>query len=72
MTLAELTPGQSGRIASVTGEPALVQRLYELGLCDGDEVEVLAVAPLGDPIGVRGGGPRLSLRKSDAHGVILE
>ncbi|MBX7105044.1 MAG: ferrous iron transport protein A [Gemmataceae bacterium] len=72
MTLAELTPGRRGRIASVTGEPALVQRLYELGLCDGDEVEVLAVAPLGDPIEVRCGGSRLSLRKSDAHGVILE
>ena len=27
-----------------------MQRLYELGLLEGDEVEVVRFAPLGDPI----------------------
>lgn len=71
MTLAELRPGGQGRIASLAGEPALVQRLYELGLFEGSDVEVLAVAPLGDPIEIRCGSSRLSLRKADAAGVTL-
>ena len=71
MTLDTLLPGASGRIGAVNGEPALVQRLYELGLLEGEMVEVLAIAPLGDPLEIRCGGARLSLRKSEAAGVSL-
>jgi ferrous iron transport protein A len=46
-----------------------VQRLYEFGLFEGEEIEVLALAPLGDPIEIRLGNTRLSLRKSEAAGV---
>ena len=65
-TLDRLTPGQRGRIVALSGEPALVQRLMEMGLLEGDEVELLAVAPLGDPLEVRLGDYRLSLRRADA------
>jgi ferrous iron transport protein A len=67
--LHELIPGQSGEIVTVTGEPAVVQRLYELGLIEGETVEFLAAAPLGDPIEIRVGNTRLSLRNHDAAGV---
>lgn len=67
--LNELAPGQSARVATISGEPALVQRLYEMGLLEGDTVEFVASAPLGDPIEVRVGNTRFSLRKSDAAGV---
>ncbi len=53
------------------GDPALVQRLYEMGLLEGDTVEVIGVAPLGDPIEVRIGGTRLSLRRREAAAVTL-
>jgi ferrous iron transport protein A len=68
-TLDQVAPGQTARVVALGGEPALVQRLYELGLCEGDDVEVLAVAPLGDPLEVRCGASRLSLRKAEAARV---
>ena len=68
-TLADLAPGQAGEIVAVAGAPALVQRLYEFGLLEGETVEVVALAPLGDPIELRIGNSRLSLRRADAAGI---
>jgi ferrous iron transport protein A len=68
-TLDQITPGCTVRVVGLTGAPALVQRLYELGLIDGETVEVLAVAPLGDPVEIRCGASRLSLRKVEAADV---
>lgn len=68
-SLSELRPGKRARVLVVTGEPDLVQRLYEFGLFEGEEFEVLALAPLGDPIEIRLGNTRLSLRKSEAAGI---
>ncbi|MBP3960916.1 ferrous iron transport protein A [Gemmata sp. G18] len=68
-TLADLAPGQRAEVLSVTGPPALVQRLYEFGLLEGEPVEVLARAPLGDPLEIGIGNSRLSLRKSEAAGI---
>lgn len=70
-TLADLAPGQAGEIVSVSGAPALVQRLYEFGLLEGETVEVVALAPLGDPIELRLGNSRLSLRRTDAAGILV-
>jgi ferrous iron transport protein A len=69
--LSELCPGDRAVVEVVDGDPGLVQRLYEFGLLEGEEVEVLALAPLGDPIEIRLGSTRLSLRKSEAAGVIV-
>jgi len=69
--LSELEPGQHARIESIAGEPALVQRLYEFGLLEGEEIEMVAVAPLGDPVEVRIGNTRLSLRVREAAGVTV-
>lgn len=69
MTLDELRPGESGLVTHVAGEPALLQRLLELGLMEGETVEILARAPLGDPIEIRCGESRLSLRRREAAGV---
>jgi ferrous iron transport protein A len=70
-TLADLRPGQSAAVVSLAGDPALVQRLYELGLFEGEPVEVLALAPLGDPVEIRVGNSRLSLRKAEAANVTV-
>jgi Fe2+ transport system protein FeoA len=42
-----------------------------MGLLPGEEVEVLGVAPLGDPMAIRVGGTRLALRRRDAARVAL-
>lgn len=71
-TLDQLRPGQGGRILAVEGADGLVQRLMEMGLLEGEWVEVVGIAPLGDPIDVRLGDYRLSLRLSEARRVQLE
>jgi ferrous iron transport protein A len=68
-SLDQLTVGQRGRVADVVGQDALVQRLMEMGLLDGVEIEVLGFAPLGDPMEIRLGDYRLSLRRNEAARV---
>ncbi len=71
MTLSSLKPGDKARVETLAGDPALVQRLYEFGLLEGEEVELLAVAPLGDPVEIRIGNTRLSLRVREAACVTV-
>jgi ferrous iron transport protein A len=68
-SLDQVRPGQRATILSLAGEPGLVQRLYEFGLLEGEEIEVLALAPLGDPIEIRLGNSRLTLRRAEAAGI---
>jgi ferrous iron transport protein A len=71
VTAAELKPGQSAEVVSVTAVPALAQRLAEFGLFAGELLEFIAAAPLGDPLEFRLGETRVSLRKSEAASVAV-
>jgi ferrous iron transport protein A len=68
-SLDQLRVGQRGRVEAVAGDDALVQRLLEMGLTEGEEVEVLGFAPLGDPMEILLRNYRLSLRRSEAARV---
>ena len=68
-SLDEFRPGQRVRVVAVAGTDALVQRLLEMGLLEGEEVEIVGYAPLGDPVQIRLGDYRLSLRRSEAARV---
>lgn len=70
--LSSLKPGQKGRIAFVSGDPAIRKRLMEMGLTSNTYFEVIRVAPLGDPIEISVRGYFLSLRKSEAEGIEVE
>ena len=70
--LSSLRPGDRAEVVAITGEPALVQRLSEFGLFEGETVEFLGTAPLGDPIEIRLGNTHLTLRKAEAAGVTVE
>ncbi len=70
--LSDLHAGQRAEVLSLTGDPALVQRLYEFGLLEGEVVEFLGVAPMGDPIEIRLGNTRLTLRKTEAAGITVK
>jgi len=70
-SLDQFLVGQRGRIDRIQGQDALVQRLMEMGVMEGEEVEVLGFAPLGDPVEIRLGDSRLSLRRSEAARVWL-
>jgi len=65
-TLDHVRPGKHCRIEAIAGAPELVQRLLEFGLMEGETIEVIGLAPLGDPLEIQVGGSRLSLRKSEA------
>jgi Fe2+ transport system protein FeoA len=70
-SLDHLRVGERGRVEAVTGEGALVQRLLEMGLVEGEEIEVLGFAPLGDPMEIRLGDYRLSLRRQEAARIVV-
>lgn len=65
-TLDLLDVGQRASITAVAGADSLTQRLMEMGLFEGEEIEVLGVAPLGDPLEIGLRDYRLSLRRSEA------
>jgi len=74
-TLDEVPLGRKGRIDSFSAPPGLLQRLLELGLMEGEEVRIVAHAPLGDPIEIVSSLTRLSLRKTEAahiHVVLID
>jgi len=70
-TLDQLQVGQRAAVTQVQGEDALVQRLYEMGLFEGEQLEVLGFAPLGDPMEIRLRDYRLSLRRAEAAGIAV-
>ncbi len=70
-TLDTLPIGQSANIAEIQGDDAIAIRLMEMGLTEGEEIRVLAVAPLGDPVEYEIRGYRLSLRRTEARRVLV-
>ena len=73
VSLNLLLPGDRGTVESVSLLQGDVRRrLLEMGLTKGIRVEFIRSAPMGDPIEVRVGGFRLSLRRTEAEGVLVE
>ena len=72
INLAELAPGQRGRITSVGASGPMRRRLMDMGLLPGQEIRVEKVAPLGDPIEVTVRSYNLSLRKKEAEEIAVE
>ncbi len=69
MTLARAAVGEVVTVESVGGERSFRRRLMELGLTPGTRVELVGVAPLGDPIELLVRGCSLSIRRSEAAAV---
>jgi len=70
--LAQLTPGEAGRIVRVGAADKLRQRLLSMGLVVGEVIRVERVAPLGDPISIRVKGTSLALRQQEAQAIVVE
>jgi ferrous iron transport protein A len=70
--LADLTPGQSGVIRRILGDPGVVRRLMELGLVPGTPVQIIRHAPLGDPVELLVRGTHLSIQRSEAGRIHVE
>lgn len=65
--LSQMTIGQQGTIDKLLGEGEITQRLLEMGLTPGAEIQVVRFAPLGDPIDIKIRGYHLSLRRQEAE-----
>jgi ferrous iron transport protein A len=68
-TLDALQQGDRAYIVDVSGDDAVAVRLMEMGLIEGEEIEHLGSAPLGDPVEFLVRGYRLSLRLAEARRV---
>jgi ferrous iron transport protein A len=66
MLLSEVQPGQLVEVVAIAGQSAFRRRLMELGLVPGTRVELVRVAPLGDPVELLVRGASLSIRKAEA------
>ncbi len=65
---AELSVGQSGRVARVAWvSDDVSRRLLEMGVTPGVELRCIGAAPLGDPLEFELRGYRLSLRRRSAE-----
>lgn len=69
MLLSEIQTGQIVQVVRIAGQSSFRRRLMELGLVPGTRVELVRVAPLGDPVELLVRGASLSIRKAEA-GVI--
>lgn len=72
MNLSELKKGQAGRVVKLSAVPQLRRRLLDMGVLVGEVIRVEGVAPLGDPVEVTVKNYKLSLRKTEVEGVIVE
>lgn len=71
-TLDSLAPGDRARILSLDGNEADMERLMEMGVVEGTEIQVVRFAPLGDPMEIVARGTHFSLRRVEAQGVSVE
>jgi len=68
-SLAGKPPGTKWRVLGVVGSDPIAQRLMEMGLVGGTELEVVRLAPLGDPVQISVLGYQLTIRGSEARRI---
>jgi ferrous iron transport protein A len=64
--------GDRGLIERLDLDHVAAQRMMAVGLLPGKDLELVRVAPLGDPIQLRTGGRALSVRKNDARALLVK
>ncbi len=70
-TLNQLRPGERGTVTGYV-QDAPPGRLLEMGLLPGTAVEVVRLAPFGDPVDLKVRGYHLSIRKHEAALIQIE
>ncbi len=71
MTLASVPLRTPVTIAAISGDRPFRRRLMELGFLPGVTVQVLGIAPFGDPLDIEIRGCRYSLRNAEATCVTV-
>lgn len=71
-SLADLQPGNSFQVVRLIAKGEIRQRLLDMGFAKGAQGKMLREALLKDPIEVEIGGYLLSMRRSEAAGILVE
>ena len=72
MTLKEVPCGSTVTVTKLEGDGPVKRRIMDMGITRGAVIEVIKVAPLGDPIQIAVRGYELSVRKADAERILVE
>lgn len=72
MTLNELKQGERCTVTSIGGDGALRQHFLDMGVIPGVEMELVKLAPMGDPAEFRLRGYELTLRMDDARRIRVQ
>ena len=67
--LTQLPIGKDARVVAVNGSGTITRRLLEMGVIPGVTVQVIKMAPFGDPIEIRVRGYSLAMRKTEADAI---
>ena len=73
LTLDQLTIGQKARVLRINDDnPALKQRLLDMGITTGVIVKIDKISPLGDPFCLELRNYRLLVRRADVSAIEVE
>jgi ferrous iron transport protein A len=72
ITLDKLKVGQKATIKEFKGSSTSKRAILKMGVLPGETIEVIRVAPFGDPIDFLIKGYQLSFRKKSAKQIIVE
>ena len=70
--LTSVAPGAIATVAELKLPPESRPRLMEMGLLVGTRVELVRIAPLGDPVEIKVRGYNLTLRKHEAEQIFVQ
>ncbi len=70
--MANLKTGEKGVITGFDLPEETLLRLMELGFLEGNEVQLIRLAPLRDPVEVGILNSRISIRRTEASGIRLK
>lgn len=71
-TLKDVAVGETVTVKRLHGEGATRRRMMDMGIIKGVSIQVVKVAPLGDPIEVSVRNYQLSFRAADAGMIEVE
>lgn len=69
--LDNMLEGEKGNIINIENV-FLSLKLMEMGCIPGELIKMMHIAPLGDPISIEVAGYTLSLRKEEAHCILID
>ncbi|MGL4992259.1 MAG: FeoA family protein [Sarcina sp.] len=70
-TLDLINVGESVVVRGLDKTSTIKRRLLEMGVTPGIEVTIVGCAPMGDPINIELRGYKLTLRKQEAHAILV-